>query len=622
MEAAFGDFQYGFRKGRQCAEVVATLLRIKEIALQWNAGYVLYRVDVKKAFDTVLHSSVISMLMRQGVDMRVTYAIAREITHTYQHVKMFGLAADMPTRMFRGIKQGSPLSGILFVATVGEKLQKLQAKWKEEGMGIWIDTLHLSHLLFADDLVLIAPNGYHIRRMLADLEGVLAEIGLIFNAKKLSYVYGPHTPEMAASVQELVGEDLSLTGMRILGRLFYGHGQRDDLADMKAKQMRTWQQYHAYKGLFRSHATIKKRLQLVQSCLLSVQLWLCETWKPCERIFSSLRGLHYALLRATIPLPVKEKVEGEHGNITHARWVLKQLQQHHMHLADALFLQRYFRWAGHVARSAPKHVHTVHVFRDQYWWEHQQTRKEGYRHTVGAAHINTWESTMVEALGSCWKESAQNRERWQLIPAFLEIFQKNKAYPRRSPQKRKYMEEAGEGQNTVKKEGQTPKVLRQVTQEESTVATPLVPRQVSTRAGGEAIPALANDSCPEQQSRLKQVIPEIACGEDLERAQRKARQKRPKEYKGMYARYGGQFRRLHSGKIHTKGKLTERGTEIWKPLPQHRRKHIKRKVQDFGESTKLIDLVAGVTAGAGHGGQDVFTRIDIECPARQRRGGQ
>ena len=26
MERAFGDFQYGFRKGRQCAEVVATLL--------------------------------------------------------------------------------------------------------------------------------------------------------------------------------------------------------------------------------------------------------------------------------------------------------------------------------------------------------------------------------------------------------------------------------------------------------------------------------------------------------------------------------------------------------------------------------------------------------------------
>ena len=133
----------------------------------------------KRLFDTILHSSVISMLMRQGVDMKVTYAIAREITHTYQHVKMFGLAADMPTRMFRGIKQGSPLSGILFVATVGEKLQELQVKWQGEGMGIWIDTLHLSHLLFADDLVLIAPSGYHIKKCLPIWRGFWLRLGCI-----------------------------------------------------------------------------------------------------------------------------------------------------------------------------------------------------------------------------------------------------------------------------------------------------------------------------------------------------------------------------------------------------------------------------------------------------------
>ena len=96
--------------------------------------------------------------------------------------------------MFRGIKQGSPLSGVLFVATVGEKLQALQEQWSREGLGIWIDTLHLSHLLFADDLVLIAPSGHHIQKMLRDLEMVLEEIGLHFNAKKLSFVYGPAHP--------------------------------------------------------------------------------------------------------------------------------------------------------------------------------------------------------------------------------------------------------------------------------------------------------------------------------------------------------------------------------------------------------------------------------------------
>ena len=186
--------------------------------------------------------------------------------------------------------------------------------------------------------------------------GVIWELGLQFNSDKLSCVYGPHSPSMKESMHGLPGEDLSQTGMRILGRLFCGDRIREDYQDMRAKQMRSWNQYHCYKGLFRSHATVKKRLLIMQTCILSVQLWLAETWKPTERLLSSLRGFHYALMRAAIPLPTERVREGEHRNISHARWALKQLHAHGFALADALDLLRYFRWAGHIARSRHRHV--------------------------------------------------------------------------------------------------------------------------------------------------------------------------------------------------------------------------------------------------------------------------
>ena len=110
LHSAFGDFQYGFRRGRQCAEVVATLLRVKKLALQWGAGYVLFRVDVRNAFDTMKHSSVLSMLLRQGFSDRLTYAIGREVGKTYQHIKLGTVPSSQPTRMSQGLKQGSPLS--------------------------------------------------------------------------------------------------------------------------------------------------------------------------------------------------------------------------------------------------------------------------------------------------------------------------------------------------------------------------------------------------------------------------------------------------------------------------------------------------------------------------------
>ena len=163
--------------------MVATLLRVKELALQWNAGYVFFRVDVRKAFDTMKHSCVLSMLLRQGISDQLISAIGRELGKTYQHIKLGTVPSAQPTRMYQGLKQGSPLSGQLFVPTLGERLQVL---WRREGLGLWVDTVHLAQLLFADDLVIVARDGMQVLRMLQDLQEAIWELGLEVNPDKLS----------------------------------------------------------------------------------------------------------------------------------------------------------------------------------------------------------------------------------------------------------------------------------------------------------------------------------------------------------------------------------------------------------------------------------------------------
>ena len=134
MQGTFGDFQYGFRKGRQCAEVVATLLRIKELALQWNVGYVLFRVDIRKAFDMIKHSSVIAMLMRQGVDMQVTYAIAREITHLPTHQDVWACSGHAHENV-SGHKARFPLEWHTLRCNGGRKASALTRKVEASGPG-------------------------------------------------------------------------------------------------------------------------------------------------------------------------------------------------------------------------------------------------------------------------------------------------------------------------------------------------------------------------------------------------------------------------------------------------------------------------------------------------------
>ena len=356
---------------------------------------------------------------------------------------------------------------------------------------------------------------------------------------------------------------------------------------MKTKQLKSWNQYHCYKGLFRSHATTKKRLLIIQTCILSVQLWLSETWKPTERILSSLRGFHHALMRAAIPLP-KSEHEGEHKNITHARWALKQLQAP---LADALFLRRYFRWAGHIARSRDRHVGKVFLFRDHYWWELQQTLREGYRHTVQNAHLYTWEQPLVQTLGAGWKDSAKNRERWQkLCPLFIEHHKKNSALKEDIKNKKKVLQ-VPQKVSTVEVNHRPP----MVTPRESTRAKKFPLKQDTPPLVTQKECTMARDSSP-----LEHHIEEL--GKDIEAAQRAARKKRIRESSGNFARHEGVLKRIQTDENHTPGSLAEAGHDLWRPLPFERRKHRKRKIEDSGKDTLLCDIPALLAAGQGHGG--------------------
>ena len=87
-------------------------------------------------------------------------------------------------------------------------------------------------------------------------------------------------------------ESHSLKGARVrsllvrtqeIRKIFCAGQKSDNLLDLRRKQLRTWQQYHSYKGLFRSHSTVKTRILIVQTCTISVQLWLAESCRPTQR---------------------------------------------------------------------------------------------------------------------------------------------------------------------------------------------------------------------------------------------------------------------------------------------------------------------------------------------------
>ena len=460
VEARMSPQQHGFRSGHQSPELVQMLLRIKELAGEWGGSFVFLKVDIKRAFDRVSHTSLLKSLLHLETDKRAIEAIAGEILFAKVKPTLNAIEADEEIRLRRGVRQGSPLSGLLFIMILSDVLRPLENRWARRQWGCYCGSRCYSHLLFADDLVLIGKDSGEIQGMLSDLQEELKGVGLETNEAKFQFIYGPMEEWMRKTAEILPGTDQSEKGMIVLGRLLKGGTIPDDLDDLRMKKAKGWGRYHAYKKILRHHTSRRHKLHLVESCILQAVLWMANTWKPMQQICRELRGFHLAVLRAVFPRPPGPRKEDCHPNTHHSRWLIEMLQEEKRHLADTIFLQRFHRWAGHLARTPHEPLRQLIGYRDGEWWHHQHLSPWGIRHEGDRGNFQRWDQSMTDLHGVGWKDKARDRTGWKKLEAdLILLFQK--------PLKRvrKEVGKSSQAQETTKD--------CQVTREESTVGSKL-----------------------------------------------------------------------------------------------------------------------------------------------------
>ena len=130
-------------------------------------------IDVSKAFDTVSHETLLRTARRQGLPP----PLQNYLCNLYDEgVTKIG---DLSVRCGRGVRQGDPLSPLLFVSVMDEVLQN-----SKEDLGVEVNGRHVSHLLYADDLVIFAESEGRLQERLTALESALARAGMRINVNK------------------------------------------------------------------------------------------------------------------------------------------------------------------------------------------------------------------------------------------------------------------------------------------------------------------------------------------------------------------------------------------------------------------------------------------------------
>ena len=139
-------------------------------------------LDVSKAFDSVSHEAIIELGRRVGIPERELKYIRNLYSNSNTRIKHNGSISEK-IRINRGVKQGDPLSPLLFNAVMDYVTSKL-----DNQLGIQLNKHSIDHLAFADDLVIFADDKAAAEIQINKLIDALKDCGLKLNPSKCASI--------------------------------------------------------------------------------------------------------------------------------------------------------------------------------------------------------------------------------------------------------------------------------------------------------------------------------------------------------------------------------------------------------------------------------------------------
>ncbi|XP_065448199.1 cGMP-inhibited 3',5'-cyclic phosphodiesterase 3B isoform X1 [Chrysemys picta bellii] len=171
--------QKGFISAPGCEENIAILDNLIKGAKRNGNEIAIVFVDLAKAFDSVGHGHIIAGLRRFGIDEHFI-DIIRDLYDNCTTRVWVGDEATESILIRRGVKQGDPLSPILFNIAMDPLLTRLEV----EGSGFYVKGNSVTSLAFADDVAILSSSYKGMIKNLGILEEFCKNTNLSVNVKK------------------------------------------------------------------------------------------------------------------------------------------------------------------------------------------------------------------------------------------------------------------------------------------------------------------------------------------------------------------------------------------------------------------------------------------------------
>jgi hypothetical protein len=188
LEARMTEEQYGFWKGRGCTDAIHILRVVVEKSNEWGENLWMATLDVEKAFDKMHHSSLFDALLQNGADVFAVAALRKLYTGMKAYVQLWPGCESRRITVDRGVRQGDPLSPVLFNLVLRQVLIDVNSVWQKRGYGTEVGkdlrNVRLTHIAFADDVTLIGKSWLQVKRMVLELRAAMLARGLALHPSK------------------------------------------------------------------------------------------------------------------------------------------------------------------------------------------------------------------------------------------------------------------------------------------------------------------------------------------------------------------------------------------------------------------------------------------------------
>ena len=321
--------QAGFRSAFSTSDHLHVLNQLIEKCEEYGVELHLAFVDFTKAFDLLNHKFLLLALRNQGTPEIFVEIIEQMYTELKSRI-----TTDVMGTLFkiqRGVRQGDPLSPILFNSALEEVFKNLN--WEKKGINI--NGEYLNNLRFADDVTLVAGSQTEIETMLRELDKMGKGAGLAMNISKTKLLNNKN-----------VNYEININGEKIetaesviyLGKKISCNYLENEEIDRRITL--SWNKFWALKFILKGPFSLKSKSEVFNTCVLPSLTYGSETWTLSKKIEHKIRITQNSMERSI--LNVKKK---DHIKISTIKSRLKYNKN-----AVKLIRKKKWNWGGHVAR--------------------------------------------------------------------------------------------------------------------------------------------------------------------------------------------------------------------------------------------------------------------------------